>query len=493
MSKKVMLITPPYHCGVVESAGRWPNLAFIYLAGELRAAGFEVVIYDAMSLWHEYPQIEARIREEQPDVVATTAFTATINDGLKILEMAKRIDPQVTTLLGGIHPTFCYQDILQESHDTVDFCIIGEGERTAPELMSALVSGSDLRQVAGIAYWQDDGVVVTAPRPLIEDLDSLRPAWDMVDWKDYPLYFIEETNVALVNSSRGCLHECSFCSQHKFWNGSYRERDPEKFVAEIAHLKREYGVNDFLVADEYPTYTEERWVKILDLLIEADLGVHILMETCVGDILRDKDILWKYRKAGILFIYMGVEATNEKRLAEFKKDIKFAESKEAIRLIKEAGMISESSVILGMPDETPETIKETFALAQEYDSDFMHFLMIAPWPYADLYEELKPYIAETDFSKYNLVEPVIAPRFMTREEVFKEVLNCYKNYYMRKLPEWYMMKGNDLKRHALLTGMKAVMENSFLKDHMTGLGKMPKTVEKYLGFFKGSTKTDSAA
>ncbi|MCK4535678.1 MAG: cobalamin-dependent protein [Desulfuromonadales bacterium] len=496
MSKTVLLITPPYHCGVVEAAGRWPNLGFIYLAGELRAAGFEVVIYDAMSLWEDYPQIEARIIKERPDIVATTAFTATINDAIRILDLAKNIDPQITTLLGGIHPTFCYEDILQQSHEVVDFCILGEGERTAPELLETLVAGADLRRVVGIAYWQDGHVVTTGPRPLIENLDSLRPAWDLVNWNDYPLYFIEDTKVALVNSSRGCIHECSFCSQHKFWNGTYREREPEPFVAEIAHLNLEYGVNAFFVADEYPTYSRERWEKILDLLIEMDLDIHLLMETCVGDILRDRDIMWKYRKAGILFIYMGVEATNEKRLADFKKEIKFAESKEAIRLVKEAGMISESSVILGMPDETKESIQETFELAQEYDSDFMHFLMIAPWPYADLYKELEPYIEEKDFSKYNLVEPIIGPRAMSRDEIFKAVLNCYKNYYMKKLPEWYLMKGNDLKRHALLTGMKAVMENSFLKDHMSGLGKMPKAVEKYLKFLKPAaekTKTDSAA
>ncbi|NQT14780.1 MAG: radical SAM protein [Planctomycetes bacterium] len=182
----------------------------------------------------------------------------------------------------------------------------------------------------------------------------------------------------------------------------------------------------------------------------------------------------------MLFIYIGVEATDDSKLAEFRKETRFEDSKEAIRLIKEAGMIVESSLILGMPNETPETIKETLELAKEYDSDFMHFLLLAPWPYADMYEELRPFIEVTDYSKYNLVEPIIKPVAMTRDELMAGVLDCYRQYYMRKLPEWVNMKGNDLKRSCLIRGMKAIVENSFLKDHMKGLGSMPESVKKLI-------------
>lgn len=480
MAKKIILITPPYHCGVVESAGKWPPLGFIYIAGELRLAGYEVVIYDAMSKFHEYPDIEDTLKRENPDFVGTTAYTSTYNDAIKVLALAKKINPDVITLMGGIHPTFCYEDILQQHSAAVDFCVLGEGEITVTELFSAMAETGDLSQVKGIAYSENGQVIKTETRPFLDDLDSLHPAWDLINWDEYPLYFIEDSKVAILNSSRGCIHSCAFCSQHKFWAGTYRQRDAEKFTSEIEMLFQDYGVNVFFIADEYPTKDQKRWERILDILIEKKLGVHLLIETCVGDIIRDQDIMWKYREAGILFIYMGVEATNKERLAQFKKNIKFEESKEAIAIIKDAGMISESSVILGMPDETQETIQETFELAKEYDPDFMHFLMIAPWPYADMYEELEPYIEEYDFSKYNLVAPVVKPVAMTRDEVFSAALNCYKNYYMEKMPQWYAMEGNDLKRSCLLNGMKAIMKNSFLKDHMAGLGKMPEAVEEYL-------------
>lgn len=477
---KVLLVTPPYHSGVVESAGRWPNLGFMYIAGELEKSGFQVEIYDAMSKFHDFDQIRSRLRTSAPDFVGVTAITATINDALEVLKIAREECPRVTTFLGGVHPTFCYRELLSAYGETVDYCVLGEGEVTTGELLEAHSRGGDPSAVPGIAFKRDGTVVRTDPRSFVSDLDSLRPAWHLVDWSDYPLYFIDHSRVAIVSSSRGCTHTCAFCSQHKFWQGSYRQREPRTFVAEIEHLATTYGINVFFIADEYPTYSPERWAQILDLLIEKQLGVHILMETCGQDILRDRHILDRYRRAGILFIYIGVEATNDQRLEAFKKETSFKDSREALRLIREAGMIVESSLILGTPDETPETIRETLNLAHEYDADFMHFLFLAPWPYADMYESLKPYIEINDYSRYNLVEPVIRPRAMTRDALFREVLQCYKKYYMKKLPQWAAMKGNDLKRSCLIRGMRAIMENSFLKDHMKGLGGMPDHVLKLI-------------
>src|SRR5512140_299339 len=110
--QRIDLISPPYQSGVVESAGTWLNVGFVYVAGSLRAAGYEVDYYDAMSLWHKWPEIEERIRAFNPDVVATTSFTASIAHALELTALAKRIDPNVVTVHGNVHATFCYDEIL---------------------------------------------------------------------------------------------------------------------------------------------------------------------------------------------------------------------------------------------------------------------------------------------------------------------------------------------------------------------------------------------
>jgi len=97
--------------------------------------------------------------------------------------------------------------------------------------------------------------------------------------------------------------------------------------------------------------TAKRWEKILDLLIDRKLDLELLMETRVDDILRDKDIMNKYVKAGILHIYVGAESASQATLDRYQKNLKIEESKQAIDLINNAGIISETSFVLGMTDE----------------------------------------------------------------------------------------------------------------------------------------------
>lgn len=481
---KLLLITPPYHAGVVEAAGSWPHIGFVYIAGHVRAAGFEVEIYDAMTIGHSLEQIKAHIISSGPDIVGSTAYTSSINEALAVLRAAKEVNPQIVTLLGGIHANFCYEQLLLENPDVLDIVVRGEGELTTPELMQALSSGTGLEKVLGIAYRENGQILVTPPRPFIEDLDSLIPAWDLVEWADYSFYVMPGSRLGIVNSSRGCINECSFCSQQKFWHRSYRERKAEKFVEELEYLRDTFGVTVVMLSDEYATRNRERWERIMDLMIERQTNVYLLLETCVGDIIRDADIMWKYRKAGVLHIYVGVEATSQDKLDHFKKNIACEQSKEAIRLINEAGMLTECSFVLGMPDDTPEHIEETLALAKHYDPDFAHFLLIAPWPYADIYEELKDYVAEKDFAKYNFVEPVVKPKNMSMAEISQAVIDCYRRYYMDKVKDYDRIQ-DEFKRDYLLRSMKVMMENSFLVKHLTGMGEIPEEVKKYLKTVQG--------
>ncbi len=476
---RVMLVTPDYHCGVVESAGRWPNLGFVYIAGELRKAGHTVQIYDAMSKNHRLPDMMKRITSFRPDVVATTAYTASMPAAADLLAAVKAADPGVVTVIGGVHATFCYEDVLTD-YPFIDYVVRREGEVTFPELLRALEEKADLGQVAGIAYRGADGIIATADRPFLQDLDSLTPAWDLLDWDDYTFFVYPGSRLAILSTSRGCSHNCSFCSQQKFWRQSWRARSPESVVSEIEHLVKTYHIDVFFIADEHPTADRERWERILDSLIERDLGVMFLIETRVNDIIRDEDIMHKYRQAGIIHIYVGIEATSQTTLDKFNKGILADDSKRALDIIHAAGIVSETSFILGSPEETPESVQSTLDLAKAYNPDFAHFLFLAPWPYADIYPDLKDHIVTWDLSKYNLVEPVIKPDKMTVDELFQSVIRCYRDFYFGKLAEWAGLK-DDFKRRYAIQSMKAIMDNSFLQKHVLSLGKMPAMVRELLG------------
>lgn len=479
--KRVLLINPPHHAGVVEAAGKWPSLSFVYLAGALRDVGFSVEIYDSMVKDHTLAQVGRHIQRSQPDYIGTTAYTAALPCALEVLGLAKAIEPRVVTLLGGIHPKFCYREILENHHDVVDFIVRGEGEATLPELLICLEKKGDLSRVSGVAFFDPRGgeVLATEERQLVEDLDSLVPAWDLLDWRDYKLFVVPGSRLGPIFTSRGCTNTCSFCSQHKFWEGKRRERQMVRVIEDVQHLHHRYGVDNFFLTDEYPTYNRDRWEEFLDRLIVLGLDAYFYMETCAVDILRDRDILWKYRKAGFVHVYVGVEATDQGRLDLFKKEINCDQAREAIHLLNRAGIITECSFVLGLPDETPASIRQTLERAKSYNPDMAHFLAIAPWPYADLYEELRDHVVVHDYSCYNIVDPVVKPREMTLDGLRREIVNCYKGYYMEKLPEYDRIK-DPFKRNYMLTALEAMMQNSFLRNYLGGLGEMPEEVQRYL-------------
>lgn len=475
MIRRIALVTPPYHSGVVETAGTWPNVAFVYIAGALREAGFEPIIYDAMTANHDLNRIAEELERMAPDLVLTTAYTSSYPAAVKLLEVAKASLPGVTTGIGGVHAHFMYDEVLTRDGSSIDFVLRGEGEVTAVELARCLDAGEDPSKVLGIAYRDETGAVIaTAARPFVADLDSLPTAWDLVDWGLYRFYPMPDTGLAIVSTSRGCDQACTFCSQQVFWQRSWRARSAENVVAELEMLRDRFGVGVAMFSDETPTLDPVRWRRFLDLMIEREVGTHILMETRVDDILRDEALMPLYHDAGINHIYVGVERTDQATLDLFKKNAEVQMGKRAIDLINENDMISETSLVLGLPDDTPESIEATFELAVHYNPDLAFFLTIAPWPYADMYADLEPFIVSRDYEDYNLVAPVVKPKNMTTDELMSQVIDCYRRFYMGKLTQMPTM--TKFKRDYFMVTMKLLMENSYLKQYMGGLGTMPKQV-----------------
>ena len=350
----------------------------------------------------------------------------------------------------------------------MDVIVIGEGEETVVELMDAWTAQADLAKVRSIAFRRDGRVLATPRRAFILDLDPLEPSWNLVPWDEYTYRPKPGSKLAVISSSRGCKQHCSFCSQRLFWKDSWRAVSAERFVDQIQMLRDRHGVDVAMIADEIPSLDAVRWRRILDLLIERDLGTTLLLETRVDDILRDAEILPLYRKAGIEHIYVGVESVNQATLDLFKKDAKVEQGRRAIELINSHDIISETSFVMGMPDETKEEMQRTIELAKFYDPDMAFFLAITPWPYADLYQSVKDHIVTRDYRKYNLVEPVIKPVAMTLDEVRGELFRGFREFYHNKMKRMPTMP--PWKQEFMKSLMKLLMEHSYLRDQMKDLG-----------------------
>jgi anaerobic magnesium-protoporphyrin IX monomethyl ester cyclase len=461
---RVLMIQPNYHCGGAEIAGNWPPGWVAYIGGALKSAGITNVRFvDAMTNDIPDDRLAELIRLNAPDVVLATAITPMIYQAQKTLEIARREVPGCVTVLGGIHPTFMYAQVLGEA-PWIDYIVRGEGEEIAVELLQAIQDGTHLarrRDIRGIAFLEDGKLVATPARPVIRDLDALTPDWSLLEWDKY-IYIPLGCRVAVPNFARGCPFTCRFCSQWKFWR-KYRTRDPKKFVDEIEVLVRQFKVGFFILADEEPTINRRKFVALCEELIRRDLGVKWGINTRVTDILRDRELLPLFRKAGLVHVSLGTEAAAQLKLDRFRKETTIEQNKLAIKLIKDAGMVAEAQFIMGLENETAETIEETYRLAQDWKPDMANWNMYTPWPFAELFEELGDKVEVRDYAKYNFVTPIIQPEEISRDQVLKGVMRNYARFYMRKSFLEYPWTRDPFKRRYLMGCLKAFAKTTWTK------------------------------
>ncbi len=461
---RIMMIQPNYHAGGAEIAGNWPPSWVPYIGGALKTAGYENVRFvDAMTNDIPDDQLAEIIRKNQPDVIMATAITPMIYKAQNSLKIAREIRPQAKLILGGIHPTFMYAQVLTES-PWIDYIVRGEGEEIIINLLRSIEAGSDLKdrhEIQGLAFIHEEQIVATAAHPPLRNLEGLTPDWSLLEWDKY-IYIPMNVRVAVPNFARGCPFTCRFCSQWKFWRG-YRSRDPKKFVDEIETLVREHKIGFFILADEEPTINKKKFTALCEELVNRKLDIHWGINTRVTDILRDEDLLPLYRKAGLVHVSLGTEAASQMNLNTFRKQTTIEQNKHAIQLLKNNGMVAEAQFIMGMENETPETIEETYRLAMDWKPDMANWNMYTPWPFAELFEELGDRVEVRDYSKYNFVTPIMKPDAMDREDVLKGVLNCYKRFYMRKAFLEYPFIKDRFKRNYMLGCLKAFAKTTFTK------------------------------
>ena len=471
---RICLIHPNYHSGGAEIAGNWPPAWVAYIAGALKSAGYDDIHFiDAMTDHVTPEQLRVKLAEIQPDVVGTTAITPSIYVAEETLKIAAEVVPGALRILGGIHATFMYQQVLSEAPH-IDVIVRGEGEEIIVDLIRAYDEGrwpEGRAAIKGIAYRDGDEIVATPAAPTVKDLDAITPDWSLLKWDQY-IYVPLGVKVAIPNMARGCPFTCSFCSQWKFWR-DYRVRDPIKVVDEIEKLVNEHGVGFFILADEEPTINRRKFIQFCEELIRRDLPRRVQwgINTRVTDIYRDRELLSFYRSAGLVHISLGTEAAAQLKLDQFNKETKVEENKEAIRLLREADIFTEAQFIVGLDNETPETLEETYRMAWDWQPDLANWAMYTPWPFTPLFQELGDKVEIFDFSKYNFVTPIMRPEAMDRDELLDRVMNNYRRFYMKKALFHYPWRGTGYRRRYLLGCLKAFLKAGFARQFYD-LGKV---------------------
>jgi anaerobic magnesium-protoporphyrin IX monomethyl ester cyclase len=458
---RIVFVHPNYHSGGAEIAGNWPPAWVAYLAGSLKAKGFDDIHFiDAMTMHVTPEDLRARLVELQPDIIGVTSITPSIYAAEEVLKLAAEAIPNSVRVLGGVHATFMYRQVLSEA-PWIDVIVRGEGEEIMVALAEAVRDGrwpEDRRKIKGLAFQDGTEIVATQAASTVKDLASIRPDWTLIDWPHY-IYVPLGVRVAIPNMARGCPFTCSFCSQWKFWR-DYRVREPKAVADEIEDLVTNHKVGFFILADEEPTINKKKFVEFCQELIDRGLNKRVKwgINTRVTDIYRDRDLLKFYREAGLVHVSLGTEAAAQLKLDIFNKETKVEENKEAIRLLREADIFTEAQFIVGLDNETPETLEETYRMAWDWQPDLANWSMYTPWPFSPLFQEIKDQVEVFDFSKYNFVTPIMKPAAMTRGELLDGVMKNYRRFYMKKALFHYPWRGTGFRRRYLLGCLKAFLK-----------------------------------
>jgi len=408
---RILLINPPYpmsECPTIP-------IGLGYVAAVLEKNRHEVRILDYLVSRYSEESLARCMAEFKPQAVGVTSVTMTYPASSKMLNACKEIDPDIVTVIGGPHVTFCVEETLREA-PWIDILVRGEGEYT----MLDIANGKKLSEIQGIAFREDGKTVITEDRPWIENLDELPlPARHLFPVSKYRAF---SGRCSLI-SARGCPFNCIFCVGHRMVGRKPRLRSPKAVVDEIQSMM-DLGFGAVVFDDDLLTMNHKHLNEVCNEIINRNLQVPWGAFSRVDTI--NREILTKMKQAGCTGLLFGMESGNQEILDRARKKITLEKAREAVALTKEVGLGCLCSFIAGLPGETPQTLMQTYKFAKEFGVPW-GFHVVAPFPGTELREKAAEYeitILTNDWAKYDANRAVCRTKDVGPQEI-AEILRKY--------------------------------------------------------------------
>ncbi len=312
------------------------------------------------------------IRQFCPRLVGfSLIFQYTLDEFNQLIHYLRNNGVKAHFTSGGHFPSLRPEETL-ELLPGLDSVVRFEGELTLTELLDRLNQPNCWGSIQSLAFRNGTKVVLTPPRPLIEDLDSLPPIY-----RDEPRLAGNEVGMASILASRGCLFNCSFCSIRQFY-GSVpgalrRSRSPEAVVDEMRMLFTENGIRLFIFQDDdfaARTPHQRKWLQaFLTALAKAGLADKLKWKiSCRVDDLEPK-ILRTMLDHGLIAVYLGVESGSEQGLQTLNKHVSVEQNLVAIDLLKCHNVALAIGFMLFDPSSTVDTVRENLDFLQKVGED----------------------------------------------------------------------------------------------------------------------------
>src|SRR5207344_2570132 len=292
---------------------RLEPLGLELVAAAARAAGHEVRLIDFQV--EDHAAFFRLVDQWRPDVIAFSCnYLAHVPEIIDLAKAAKARLPRTIICVGGHSASFIAPAIIEHGRGAVDCVLRGEGEAGLPALLSAIEAGADLATADLAAL---PGLITAAgegpPPGFVHSLDTLLPARDLL--RHRRKYFLGTLDpCASIEFSRGCPWDCSFCSAWTFYGRSYRLISPERVIEDLISIP-EPGV---FIVDDVAFIQERHGFAIGEAIARKGIRKNFYLETRGDVLLRNKEVFQFWKKLGVTYIFLGIEAIDEDGLRKFR-------------------------------------------------------------------------------------------------------------------------------------------------------------------------------
>ncbi|MCL5970926.1 MAG: B12-binding domain-containing radical SAM protein [Patescibacteria group bacterium] len=419
-----------------------PSLGMANIHGVLEKTGLKVESIDPRcnEKSGQFTDLElAKILSS--DLVGFTSMTrnreSTIEAATWIKRQANLTGKDITVVAGGIDPSFTYEEWLKRG--VIDYIVIGEGEKTAKELVQSLKNGTDPQNIKGIAYLRDGNIIKTEKRELLTQQELSYE----IPLPIYPENIRKNSRIHIVSGSRGCRGACDFCSVRVMWGGVHRRIDPKRVIEEI---KLGDGKITFFSDDSFlpPNPKDREGAKqLMREIINVGLNDRIYSMQLDTPSAQDKEAVNLAVKMGAFFIFLAIESMDQETLRGMRKAATVQQNFEAIKTWRKHGCYVHALNICGIHGKTteesdsPEKLEEQKRwLIKDSGVNSAQLFIETPLPGSDLAKRIDPSEeAIKDTTLYDLQHSITKdhpPGFTSNYDLQKEVDDFYKDFYSLK-------------------------------------------------------------
>lgn len=459
-------------------------LGLLSLSSVLKKNNIEVRILDFFNIYYskvfkgqlhnctpqEYIEknFSQHVGDFKPDVIGVGCiFSGAFDCGKIIAKKSKEFFPDVPVVMGGLHATIFSVEILKK-YSQIDYIILSEGEDSFPKLIKYLTkNGVTLDSIDGITYRKDGQVIKKNKTTFITNLDELPfVEFDILDLKNYVIdtsnwYSPKKIKIGTpfpILSSRSCPCRCSFCGMWLVQGPTTRFRTPRNVVDEIQNLYEKYNARYFSFLDDNLTLDRKRILAICEDIIKRGLVIQFDTPNGVAINFLDQEVIDAMVRAGLVKINLAPESGSEYiRNEAIGKRLKTEKIYEVFQnCAKYKHLYIGAFFVVGLPQETSETLQETYEMITKLPVDRISVCFAAPYPGTKLYE----YCVEHGLLKYNHKEgydykkeylyalhPHFKPHNLTEDELMAFLTKCRDFMKQKRLkvsvPENYPLRFKD--------------------------------------------------